>query len=300
MKKKLTAIVLAACMMPITSSCVWADDDAWKDNTGTIDLDNLTADADGAAFDGTTVVITKGGDYTVTGTLADGMIYVYSDEKVKIRLSGASITNSSGPAIYFAESEKSFITLSDGTENYLEDGAEYTAELSAEAKGTVFSESDLEIKGGGSLTIASNYGHAICSDDDISIEEGTITVTSAVKDGLHANDKVEILGGTLTISVTDDGIQTENDVITIDGGDITINTETGKGITGYGNITVNGGTIDITAGSEGIESKSDMIINDGDISITAKDDGLNTGGGSGQMGGGMGGGGMGMGSEGAD
>jgi hypothetical protein len=71
-------------------------------------------------------------------------------EKVKLRLSGASITNSTGPAIYIANAKKAFITLTEGTSNTLIDGGSYS---DTDAKGTIFSNDDLEIKGDGSYSV---------------------------------------------------------------------------------------------------------------------------------------------------
>ncbi|MCH5186472.1 MAG: carbohydrate-binding domain-containing protein, partial [Oscillospiraceae bacterium] len=93
------------------------DDDLWKENTGEIDLDTMTVSGNGVSADGNTVKITQGGDFTVTGTLENGMILVNTDSKVKLRLSNANISNSSGPAIYFEDCKKGYITIKKDTEN---------------------------------------------------------------------------------------------------------------------------------------------------------------------------------------
>lgn len=271
--KKFTAASTSICMIGASSiftACA-ASADTWKNNVGSINLDTMEVSGLGIAADGTTVKITEGGDYTVTGTLADGMIYVNCDDKVKLRLSGASITNADGPCIYFEQSQKGFITITEGTQNTLTDGTEYT---DSDAKGAIFSNDDIEIKGSGSLTVTSNYNHAIVSDDKIDIQNGNLTLTAA-KDGLHANDDITVSGGTIEIKSADDGLQSE-DTVNIDGGTFNI-TADGKAITGNGNVTVNSGTINILKATEGIESKAELTINDGDINITCSDDGLNTG-----------------------
>lgn len=271
--KKFTAAATSICMIGASSiftACA-ASADTWKNNVGSINLDTMEVSGLGIAADGTTVKITEGGDYTVTGTLADGMIYVNCDDKVKLRLSGASITNADGPCIYFEQSQKGFITITEGTQNTLTDGTEYT---DSDAKGAIFSNDDIEIKGSGSLTVTSNYNHAIVSDDKIDIQNGNLTLTAA-KDGLHANDDITVSGGTIEIKSADDGLQSE-DTVNIDGGTFNI-TADGKAITGNGNVTVNSGTINILKATEGIESKTELTINDGDINITCSDDGLNTG-----------------------
>jgi len=197
-------------------------DDSWKENTGTIDLDAMTVTGNGAYVSGKTITITAGGDFTVTGTASDAMIYVNTVSRVKLRLSGVSLTNKSGPAIFFENSDKSFITISKGTENSVSDGGEY----SVDAKAAIFSNDDLEIKGEGTLAVTSESHHAIASDDDVKIEEGTLKLTATEGDGIHANNKVEISGGTINITSEGDGIQSEEDVV-ISGGEINV-TATGE------------------------------------------------------------------------
>lgn len=280
-------IIIALLAMSMVSTPVFAEDtasEAWEQNVGTIDLSTLTSTGTGVSISGGTVTVTKGGDFTVTGTLPDGMIHVNTDEKVKLRLSGASITNTTGPAIYFENTEKALVTLTENTENSLTDGETY----SNDAKAALFSNDDMEIKGSGSLTVKANYNHGITSDDDLDIQNGVITINSKA-DGLHANDSVTISGETtLNITAQDDGIQSES-LLTIDGGIVNINSPEGKGITGVGDVTVNSGTINIANATEGIESEATLTINGGDISINCTDDGLNAGGtGTGGFGGGGG------------
>jgi len=64
----------------------------WKSNLGTIDLSNLRVSGTGVTVNGTTIRITSGGDFTVTGTLAEGKIVISTTDRVKLRLSGASLT----------------------------------------------------------------------------------------------------------------------------------------------------------------------------------------------------------------
>jgi hypothetical protein len=220
------------------------------------------------AVNGTTINITKGGDFTVSGALSNGMICINTTEKVKLRLNGTSITNTSGPAIYVKNSKKVFISLEAGTMNYITDGASY----SIEAKGAIFSNDSLEIKGSGSLSVKGNFKHGICSDESIKVESGTINI-SADKDGIHANNNVKVDGGTINITKANDGIESEGDLI-VNAGTLNL-TVADDGITATGDVTINGGTITVKDGQEGIESKANMTINGGNISLTVYDDGLN-------------------------
>ena len=97
--------------------------DEWKENTGTITLSDsgITVTGEGAYVSGNVVIINEGGDWEVTGSCSNGMIYVNTGEekdandKVKLRLNGMSLTNTSGPAIFFDRCKKAFITIESGS-----------------------------------------------------------------------------------------------------------------------------------------------------------------------------------------
>ena len=61
------------------------EDDSWKENTGTINLTDLTFDGNGIEITGNQINISSGGDFTLTGVLADGNITISAKEKVKLR-----------------------------------------------------------------------------------------------------------------------------------------------------------------------------------------------------------------------
>ncbi|MCH5188693.1 MAG: carbohydrate-binding domain-containing protein [Oscillospiraceae bacterium] len=211
-------------------------DESWKENLGTIDITSMTVDGVGLAVDGRVIEITGGGDYTVTGVNDNAMIHVNTEDRVKLRLSGVNLTNPTGPAIFFENSDKSYITITKDTENVLTDGTEYDVD----AKGALFSNDDLEIKGSGTLTINANYKHGIASDDDLKIEEGTINIT-AKGDGIHANDEITITDGSITIKATGDGIQSES-FVDIKGGTVNIVTDGEvEQSSGWGNFGGRGG-----------------------------------------------------------
>lgn len=250
MKKRMVSLLLAAAVAASTYSCGFAQGDAWKDNAGTVNLDTLEVSGEGIAVDGNTVLITQGGDFEVTGTIDDGLIKVNTEDKVKLRLSGASITNSTGPAIWFENTEKGFITITEDTENFLTDGTEYSTE---DADAALFSNDDLEIKGAGALTVTGNYKHGIASDDDLSIENGAITIVSN-EHGIKANNTLSVSGGTIDVhAITGKGIKAE-EAIVIDNGEVNVVTDENEGIESKGTLTINGGNISIIAGEDGINT----------------------------------------------
>ena len=187
----------------------------WKSNLGTINLSSLQVSGTGVSVDGTTIRITSGGDFTVTGTLENGKIVISTTERVKLRLSGASITCNNDSAIFVEQADKTFITMSNGTTN--------TISSKGTEEAAIYSKDDLEIKGNGTLTIISQLSHGIKASDDLNIENGTLVITAA-RDGIHTNETCDISGGTLTITAEKDGIESEENLI-IRGGNITITAE---------------------------------------------------------------------------
>jgi len=189
------------------------DDDSWKQNTGAIDLTSKTAAGEGVTFSDSGVNITKGGDFTLSGTL-NGSITVSCDEKVKLRLDGASITSGDKPCIYIENADKAYITLEDSSDN--------TLDSSAAEHGALYSKENLEIKGGGSLNINSAAGHGIKASDNLTIESGKINITAA-GDGINVNDTLSITDGEININAAGDGIDCES-IVNIEGGSLGITT----------------------------------------------------------------------------
>lgn len=226
-----------------------------------------------------TYAINKEGVYLFSGSLEEGQIIVnVSDtEKVQIVLNGASITNSSGPAILVENADKVFLTTAEGTENTLSDGTSYTSEED-QPWGTVFSKDDLTINGEGILKVTGNYNNGIVSKDDLRITGGTIEVT-AKANGIKGKNSVGIYGGDIEVDSGDDGIKSDKEeegkgYVSIDGGKVTVSGVTGQGIDAIYVAQVTGGELTIDSNNEGIQSKI-VYISGGKIDVTAADDGLN-------------------------
>ena len=218
----------------------------------------ITVDGSGAAADGSILTITQPGTYILSGTLSEGQVRVETVDEadVQIVLDGATITNSTGAAIYVKSANSATITLAEGTTNTLSDGETYTFEDSEdEPDATLFSKSDLILNGTGTLVIDANYAHAIKGKDDVTIAEGTYDITS-VGDAIKGRDSLFISSGTFTIDAGGDGLQSTNEE------------EEGKGI-----LTIESGTFTITAAADGIQAATNLQILGGDFTIT-------TGGGS--------------------
>jgi len=217
--------------------------------------DAITLDGGGATIDGTIITITSAGMYSISGTLNDGQIVVDTEdeETVKLVLNGADIACSTSAPIYIVDAEKVVITLAEGTDNYVKDGASYTFEDSEsdEPNAAIFSKCDLTINGSGSLTVDANYNNGIQSKDDLKITGGSITVY-AVNDGIKGRDSIAVRDGDITVNAGGDGMQSNNDE---------------DSTKGY--VAIEGGTFDITAGADGIQAETTLIISGGDITISS-------------------------------
>ena len=225
-------------------------------------------------------------------------------KKTKLTLNGISLKSGRGPAINYQAGKRLFLHLADGTENYLEDCADYkddayyfTGKTAADEdrKGCFFSEKAVVVSGKGKLTVKGNYKHGISVDNDFYMRPGpTVVVSGAAKNCLHCNDEIHFTGGyfyACNTTAGGKGVKTDSTLV-VDGGRLVINTsgtygkdekgeqESPKGMKTDGDITINGGDITVRCigkceGSEGIESKKDLYINGGSVDVMAYDDAMN-------------------------
>ncbi len=218
--------------------------------------DSSTVGGSGAKVNGSTVTITAAGTYSIKGTLADGQIVVDAGDSadVYIILNGVDISSSSSAPIYVESAGKVVLWTASGTENNLASTAAEAAS-DAEPDAALYSKADLVISGTGSLAVKSPNNKGIVSKDDLDIQNGTVTVTSA-GDAIRGKDSVEITGGTISVNTDSDGIVSDNAA------------DAGKGY-----ILIEGGKISINAGEDGLQGEVNTLIKSGDLEIT-------TGGGS--------------------
>lgn len=278
---------------------------SWSTENATkiiLEGDTATVSGKGAyALDGN-VVIAGAGYYVLEGELSDGSIIVdaYNTSKVWILLNGVSIYCSDDAAFIVDQAEKVFLTLAEGTDNFLESGEEYSSDaLSDNTNAAVFAKDDLTINGSGSLTVTAAYRHGIAAKDDLAITGGTICITAPV-DGIRVNDSFcfreadlqitagdegvvqenpeelfYVESGTITIDSGDDAVNAVSDVV-IDGGLMTLNA-VDDGVHSDASLTVNGGTVLITKCYEGLEAQT-VTLAGGDVTVYPKDDGVNASG----------------------
>lgn len=239
----------------------------------------IQANSDKVSVDGQTLTIKEEGCYILSGELEDGMVIIdaASDEKIDLVLDGVSINSKSFAPIYIKEADKVFITLSDGKENKLTNGGDFTQIDDNKVDAVIYSKNDITLKGSGTLVIESPSGHGIVGKDEVTITGGNYTITCA-KTAIKANDLIAIADGSFTLNANSDGLHSENDEdeslgnIYIKNGSFDINAGD-DGIHATTTLVIDGGSMNIKA-VEGLEA-TNITINDGDIYIEASDDGIN-------------------------
>ena len=233
--------------------------------TITLSEDGASISGGGVKADGSTITITKAGNYEITGTLSDGQILVDADKDsdVTLTLSDASVSCASGAPIYVKKAGSVTICLADGSENHISDGDSYALEEGEdEPDAAIFSKADLYFTGSGKLTVEGSYAMAIHGKDRVFFaDDGTYEILSA-GDGIKGKDLVSIGGDLqLTINAGSDGIQATN-----------------KKDASLGYVTITGGTTSITAGKHGVKASTAINVLSGEVTIDAQEDGLHAGG----------------------
>lgn len=247
----------------------------------TLNGTSATAEGNGIKVDGSTVTITAGGTYRLTGKLTGQIVVTAKTENVQIILNGVELTNTTGSPFVITAADEVNIVLADGTTNTISDAKSYSDTGTDAPNAAIDSASDLTIAGNGTLNVTGNFNDAINSGDGLVIADGNITV-NAVDDGLRGKDYVIVSGGTLKITSGGDALKSDNETdadrgyVYISGGTTTI--EAGDdGISAFNDIAITDGTITVSKSNEGIEAQS-IAIAGGTINVTSSDDGINVSG----------------------
>lgn len=258
-------------------------------------------------IDGGSITILGGGVYVLQGTLNDGCIFVNSTDGAEVRLifNGVNITSSDFSAIYVKQALKTVISLVEGTENSLTDGAMYNEGKLENGKPTaaLYSKDDLVINGKGSLTVNGNYKDGIKANDTLKITESKLTVNAADK-GINVNDSLALVEAEINVTSKGDAVRCEHEneakgFIAFENARLCLTSE-GDGISASSALYVNNTEAEITTGggSENAESRrggfwntskdsastkavkagTNMLINGGSFILNSKDDSLHSNG----------------------
>lgn len=222
----------------------------FSNNDTTYDYDE--SEAKTVADSEKTVKITAEGTYVVSGEHESITVSAPDTAKVRIILKNATVSNTSGPAIYIEKADKVFITACEGTVNTLSDGTSYTGDFKdTNIDGAIFSKTDLTLNGVGTLNITGNCKCGVVSKDDLIICGLNLTV-KITGCALEGKDCVKIKDAAITVSAGGDGIRSTN---------------TEKSNKGF--VYIETGNVDITSGNDGIQAATVLKAANGSIKITA-------------------------------
>lgn len=205
---------------------------------------------DGYSFENGIYSFTKAGIYRITGEFSEGQLYVEApDEQVELHLAGVKLSSSKNAVIFVEDADEVKIKAIDGTINYLTDNRVGVKNSDEDGSACVYSKDDLKIQGQGTLFVCSSYNNGIQSKNDIKIKNLTLEVT-APNNAVKGNDSITIESGTVNVTSTEgDGLKTKNTDISSKGKQ--------RGI-----IDIIGGTVTITAAKDCLDAAYDVQISE--------------------------------------
>lgn len=220
-----------------------------------------TVSGNGYSISGTTLVITAGGTYRITGACNAGHIEVSKGlSNVTLILKNLKLGNSETAPIVVKKNSSALVKL-DG-ENILtnDENAENETTDPDNFEGAaikVKTGSSLTVFGDGSLEAVGNAKNAIKggAESSLIVDGGSIKAT-AVNNGIAFDSKIVINTGSIEINAGGDGLKAEPDE-----GDAT----------SEGTITINGGEFNIKASGDGIQAAECLTINNGVFDIKTLD-----------------------------
>lgn len=187
-------------------------------------------------------LIENPGTYLLKGE-HEGQIQIDAqDQIVHLILEDVNLKSYNGPAVYVKSAAKAVITVPEDSNCILMDSAYYANY--ADAKGCIYSASDLTVNGSGTLQVYGYYKDAIRSKDVLKIL-GIDLAVKAKDNGLRGNDGVVIQTEALKVECEGTGIYTEKEKKT-----------------NQGFVDMASGTVQIIAGEYGIRASENIYIHD--------------------------------------
>ena len=178
-----------------------------------------------------------------------GSIIINSTTDVQLDLNNVSIYSYDSCPIYVNTEENTEISALSGTTNYIRDyRATVSSDSTTDVLASLYTVSDLKLKGTGELYIYSENNNGIHAKDDLVAQKLDLTV-NVVDNALKGNDSVTINSGTYTlIARQGDGIKTSNSSLS-------------SSSKQKGTITINDGNIVIYAACDGMDAAYDIVVN---------------------------------------
>ncbi len=225
---------------------------------------------EGAEVDGDTITITAAGTYTISGSLSDGQIVVDVDEgDVKLILSDAQLTCSTGDAIFIRDADSAVVEAADGTKNTLTAGTQDNYEA-------------------GKAAVSETQNTALESRVLLQDETADTAVTVS-SESAEAETVEETEEETVSEETSDAAEETEEDTsdfkksqravifadcdLTVTGsGELVLNGYINNGLQSKGNLAIESVALTITALNDGVKSSGNMTLSSGAYTVSAYGD----------------------------
>ncbi len=252
-------------------ACLFSKDDLTLNGNGSLTVTGNFANGIGTKDD----LIITGGTYTITAA-GDGLRgrdgVIVTDGVFDITCGNDGIKSNNNE-----DEEKGWISLEGGTFSITTDHDAVQAETQLQVSGGDFAVTT----GGGSANASTDangdpraeWGKWGADTAATETEDGT----SESAKGLKAGTALLITGGTFSLDTSDDCLHCNGNA-TLSGGIFAL-ASGDDGVHADGDLIIKGGELTLTQSYEGLEG-STLTILDGRMDITARDDGLNSAGGS--------------------
>ena len=211
--------------------------------------------------------------YYLSGTSGNGSFFMDGAYKSTVVLNNLNLTSATGAAIDIENGKRIAVQLPEGTTTTLADAAGGTH------KACFFINGHAEFTGAGTLNLRGNTKHAYASDEYTQFKSdfGTFKVTSALSDGMHVEQYLQVDGGTFNItgvqgdcvdvSVTKDPLDEYNGQAFINAGTfvLSVAADDTKGIKSDSDMAITGGNITATVsgnGAKGISAGSNLLVDE--------------------------------------
>ena len=221
--------------LPFTLVCLSGNNDCYSFIDNTLYFSNITEET----------------SYYIAGELNGNIVIDVSDDfDFELEMQGFTLTSTSSCPIKVLSGNEVSISAKKDYENYIYDNREsIAAESETDYSASIYSLTDLKIKGKGSLNIESVNNNGIHSKNDLEVKNLTLNITCE-DNALKGNDSVTIENAiTKLIAKSGDTIKTTNSDISSKGNQ--------RGI-----ITITGGTHNLYAACDAVDAAYDIIIND--------------------------------------
>ncbi len=231
-----------------------AYDGYFEGESADITVSCVSGTAEAYKLEGSLLTFTAIGEdsvYSLSGSFSGSIVIDVGDgHKLDLELRGLSLTSSAANPITVISGDEVAIKAKKDTKNYIYDMREAIDESDDTLySGAIHSEVDLEIGGGGELTVISENNNGIHSKDDLEVKNLTLTV-ACIDNALKGNDSVEITGGSTTlIASMGDCIKTSRSDVSDKGNQ-------------RGTVSIIGGTHNLYAACDGIDAAYNVFIDE--------------------------------------